>query len=83
MSLRFFSDQCVPAEITEILRRQGLRADFEKLGRVHAPNAKCLKPIDLVGRLIELGDATVHNAFHCEVLPTYKPSASSQRTNFK
>jgi predicted nuclease of predicted toxin-antitoxin system len=28
MSLRFFSDQCVPAEITHILRRQGLQVSL-------------------------------------------------------
>jgi len=49
-----------------------LQADVEKLGRIHALNAKRRKPIDLVQRLIELGNSTVHNAFHYEALSLAK-----------
>lgn len=45
-----------------------LRADFEKLGRIQALNVKRRKRVNLVRRLIELGNGTVHNAFHYEVL---------------
>lgn len=45
-----------------------LCADFEKLGRVHDLNAKRRKPIDLARHLTMLGDTTLHNAFHYQVL---------------
>lgn len=45
-----------------------LRADFDKLARIQALNAKRRKPNDLKRRLMQLGDACVHNAFHYEVL---------------
>jgi hypothetical protein len=45
-----------------------LRADFDKLGRVAELNSKRAKPIKFLRRLREIGDASVHNAFHYEVL---------------
>ena len=45
-----------------------LRADSDKLGRVYALNTKRRKPVKLDQQLIALGDITVHNSFHYEVL---------------
>ena len=45
-----------------------LRAEVDKLGRVNELNNMRRKPIDLSKRLMEIGDATDHNAFHYEVL---------------
>jgi hypothetical protein len=45
-----------------------LRADSDKLARVYALNAKRRKPVKLDRQLIALGDTTVHNSFHYEVL---------------
>jgi hypothetical protein len=45
-----------------------LRADKDKLLRLEKLNCKRKKPIILTRRLIELGEKTVHNAFHYEVL---------------
>lgn len=45
-----------------------LLADHNKLERVHYLNSKRLTPINLITRLQELGDKSVHNAYHHEVL---------------
>jgi hypothetical protein len=45
-----------------------LLADHKKLERVHYLNSKRLTPINLISRLKELGDKSVHNAYHHEVL---------------
>lgn len=45
-----------------------LRAEKNKLIRVHQLNAKRTRPINLSKRLIELGQKTMHNAFHHEIL---------------
>jgi hypothetical protein len=55
--------------LTRYTAREYLRfADADKLKRVEELNAKRRRPIDLEGRLRELADGTVHNAFHFEVL---------------
>ena len=43
-----------------------LRAEKEKLIRVHELNAKRKNPIDLNKRIVDLGDTTFHNGFHHE-----------------
>jgi hypothetical protein len=43
-----------------------LRAEKDKLLRVHELNAKRKNPIDLNKRIIDLGDTTFHNGFHHE-----------------
>lgn len=45
-----------------------LRADQKKLDRVRQLNAKLLQPIDFAERLRSLGEKSVHNAYHHEVL---------------
>ena len=45
-----------------------LLADHNKLERVQYLNSKRLTPINLITRLQELGDKSVHNAYHHEVL---------------
>lgn len=45
-----------------------LRADVTKFVRIHDLNRRRNKSIDFIQRLIELGETTVHNAFHYEVL---------------
>lgn len=45
-----------------------LRAEKDKLIRVHELNAKRKKPINLAKRITDLGDSTFHNGFHHEVL---------------
>lgn len=44
------------------------KADFDKIARVYSLNAKRRNPTDLVQRLVQIGDACVHNGFHYEVL---------------
>ncbi len=45
-----------------------LLADQKKLGRVHQLNSKGSRPIDLAKRLKQLGEKSVHNAYHHEAL---------------
>lgn len=45
-----------------------LLADQKKLGQVHKFNNKRAQPIDLSKRLMHLGEKSVHNSFHHEVL---------------
>jgi Reverse transcriptase (RNA-dependent DNA polymerase) len=45
-----------------------LRAEKDKLVRVYELNGKRPRPTDLNSRLIKLGEASMHNAFHHEVL---------------
>lgn len=45
-----------------------LRAEKDKLVRVHELNQRRSRPVDLRGRLRKLGDIAVHNAFHHEAL---------------
>jgi hypothetical protein len=45
-----------------------LRAEKDKLVRVHRLNAMRKRPLDLGKRLRELGQKTVHNAFHYEAI---------------
>ena len=45
-----------------------LRADFEKMERIAALNAKRKTPINFAKLLKEIGDTSDHNAFHFEVL---------------
>jgi hypothetical protein len=45
-----------------------LLADHKKLERIHYLNSKRMTPINLITRLQELGDKSVHNAYHHEVL---------------
>lgn len=45
-----------------------LRAEKEKLVRVHQLNAKRKRPMNLGKRLTELGQKTMHNAFHHEAI---------------
>lgn len=60
-----------------------LRADSNKLTRVHALNALRKKPIDFVRRLIEIGDSTLHNAFHYEVLSFAKKKYPALEKHFE
>jgi len=55
-----------------------LRASFEKLQRVAVLNRKRKKPVNLTKKLSELGDASVHNAFHYEVLYFAKNSKNKK-----
>ena len=43
-----------------------LRAEKDKLLRVHELNSNRKKPIDLNKRIIDLGNTTFHNGFHHE-----------------
>ena len=45
-----------------------LQADQKKLGRIHQLNRRRSRPIDFAKRLKQLGDKSVHNAYHHEVL---------------
>jgi hypothetical protein len=45
-----------------------LRADHNKLARVHSLNEMRKKPINLVKRIHELGSKNVHNGFHFEAI---------------
>ncbi|HXN88852.1 MAG TPA: hypothetical protein VN890_05820 [Methylocella sp.] len=45
-----------------------LRADHKKLGQVNKLNSKRSQPIDFAERLKVLGEKSVHNAYHHEVL---------------
>ncbi|HSR06909.1 MAG TPA: reverse transcriptase domain-containing protein [Bryobacteraceae bacterium] len=45
-----------------------LRADHKKLARVHQLNRSRIRPIDLALRLRRIGEQSVHNAYHYEVL---------------
>jgi len=45
-----------------------LRADSRKLLKVHQLNAMRARPIDLPAHLQRLGERSVHNSFHYEVL---------------
>jgi len=45
-----------------------LRADHKKLGQVNKLNSKRSQPIDFAERLKLLGEKSVHNAYHHEVL---------------
>ena len=49
-------------------RKYLLRAEKDKLLRVHELNARRKKPINLNKRLADLGNTTFHNSFHHEVL---------------
>lgn len=45
-----------------------LRADGKKLARVHELNGRRARPIDLTAHLRRIGERSVHNSYHYEVL---------------
>jgi hypothetical protein len=58
-----------------------LRAEKDKLLRVHELNAKRKKPSDLNKRIIDLGDTTFHNSFHHEAFAFAKEIKNAAMKN--
>jgi hypothetical protein len=59
-----------------------LRAEKDKLVRVHQLNAKRKRPMNLGKRLTELGQKTMHNAFHHEGLGFARELKDKSLTTF-
>ncbi len=69
MSLRFLSDQCVPAEITETLRRQGHQATLlREVLPIRSPD-----PV-VIGKARELGAILVSLNGDFSVIVAYPPA---------
>lgn len=59
-----------------------LRAEKDKFNRVHQLNEKAKKPINFSSVLTELGQRTLHNAFHHEALGFAREIRDTKLTNF-
>ena len=55
-----------------------LRAESEKLLRIHTLNTKRKRPIDLNRRLTNLGNTTYHNGFHYEAFAFAKQTKNAR-----